>query len=188
MRGGSANFYYYKVKLNLEFIKDESPLQQGQPNHMNSEEWEEICSDYEQTEEYYSTHSIEDTIKNDYDPKEFVEFLSYDYEILRANWVPDEFAVEIIIKTSEPNIDTIKEEYLTTSLEDGEYESSSSNGWVMTTFNENWVYGVTDYRKEGSIHVEAIRPSMLGGRRRKSRKASRKTNRKSKSTRKSSRN
>ena len=56
--------------------------------------------------------------------------------IISAKWIPNKFAVEFTVKSSE-TINDLKRSIESTSLADGQHESISDSGWVIATPNHS---------------------------------------------------
>jgi hypothetical protein len=103
-----------------------------------------------------------------FDPKEFVKYVgSFDSEVKEAKWLPEgkiEYIIEYDEKcyfgdddTDQSVINHVKNALLDESLEDGDYESSEENGWIIMTKpladGTTYEYGLVDYRNEKNISV-----------------------------------
>lgn len=151
----------YKVILNFTFephccdVEDEYDSD-GEMIEKKGEKKEQYEA-FQRTDAYFQEHDIEEYIKEN-DAFPFVEYLPCDGEVVSAKWVPDKFAIEMVVDT-EQTAEELEEDLRGNSLEDGEYEACGDTGWIVMTRgpkNERfgppwdmknfWEYGLTDYR------------------------------------------
>jgi hypothetical protein len=104
--------------------------------------------------------SIREIVNNlNITPNEYMEGIGSYWGFLHsAKWLSDS-DMECIIKLDEYfsndmyNKNTLTNYLIDNSLEDGEYESSESNGWTLKT-SKGYEYGLIDFRNKKSIIVE----------------------------------
>jgi hypothetical protein len=86
---------------------------------------------------------------------EFVEGLLdiMSVDVISAEWL-DGFRIALTVETAMSE-DELREDIMSTSLEDGCYESGDDNGWTIKTLTGSWEVGLVDYRKN-PIHIEQI--------------------------------
>jgi len=95
----------------------------------------------------HKSDKIPSQVKNlrRYEPKEYVFWLLdyVDNTVVSAKWL-NEKSISFVV-TSTNSIKELKRELVTSPLEDGLYESSGNNGWVILSKDGNEL-GVMDYR------------------------------------------
>ena len=109
---------------------------------------------YHEALAHFQTVSIEAHVKRN-DPMEFVEGLLdiMNADIISAQWL-DGFRIALTVDSAMSE-DDLREELLSTSLEDGYYESGDDNGWTIKTLTGSWEVGLVDYRRN-PIEIEEI--------------------------------
>lgn len=151
----------YKVTLNFTFERNECDVEDeydsdGEVTEKEGDEKEQYDA-FQRTEAYFETHDIESYIKEN-NALDFVESLVGYGTILSAQWLPNKFAIEMVVDTDLSPKD-LEEDLRDISLEDGEYEACGDTGWIVMTRGPNnervgspwdmknfWTYGFTDYR------------------------------------------
>lgn len=151
----------YKVIINFTFERQECDVEDeydddGELIEKEGDEKEQYDA-FQRTDEYFAKNDIEDYIKEN-DAFSFVEYLPCDGEVISAKWLPDKFAIEMVVD-SDLTAEELEEDLRDNSLEDGEYEACGDTGWIVMTRgpkNERfgppwdmthfWTYGLTDYR------------------------------------------
>jgi hypothetical protein len=141
----------YTVILNLSFRQGEEP---EQDSWESDEQYAEHLRLFHEMEVYLETHPIEAHVKRN-DPKAYVEFLTDGIlsEVISAEWL-DGFRISFTVD-SLFTADELRTSLIDNSLEDGEYESGSDNGWTIKTLTGNWEIGLVDYRRN-PIEIEEI--------------------------------
>jgi hypothetical protein len=94
-----------------------------------------------------------------YEASYFAEDISsWDFETIpeTAKWLPDN-KIRFMIETHDEDVteENILNDLLHDSLEDGPYEGFD-NGWVITTDDGKYSYGLLDYRDKDFINVKKI--------------------------------
>jgi hypothetical protein len=148
----------FKVTLNLTFTPNKWDHNEYENERMNIDQKKIKQETFSRTKAYYMDNDLEDYIKKTYDPKEMVEYLFFEMDII-SEWNEDTFAIDTIVKTEKTKQD-LYETLKRHSLDDGEYEACDENGWLIYTrgpngegyqdYDENkvdcWEYGSLDYR------------------------------------------
>lgn len=142
----------YKVTLNFSFEKHYPEEFEGE------EDYDEVVKAFARTDKYYRKHDIVQYIKEN-DALAFVECVLCDGEIVSAEWLPNKFAIQMVVDTDQDEED-LEEDLRATSLEDSEYEACGETGWIVMTRDKDgnpfgppwdmkgfWEYGLTDYRR-----------------------------------------
>jgi hypothetical protein len=118
----------------------------------NPEEEDQIYKSFDETGEFI----MEDHLIT-LDLCEFVSYLCYlgDVETNSVKLLPNNiisFVLESYKETT--TVEEIFDSFLTTSLEDGEYEAEE--GWVIKTKDNKYDYGFIDYRSKENITVTKL--------------------------------
>ncbi len=172
----------YKVTLNFTFATIHDDVndvecddwllllknEDGEAIETKEEAYERKKAAHARTKAYYEKHDVIEYIKES-TAKEFMEELyPVDMEIVSAEWTPDEYQIQMVVKT-DLSAEEVEESLRNESLEDGVYEGAGDSGWQIWTRDENeetvgmhdwdmtnfWVYGETDYR-QNEILVEEV--------------------------------
>lgn len=143
----------FKVTLNFTFEKH-----YPEELDVDKELEYEVEEAFARTDTYYEKHDIVQYIKQN-DALAFVECVLCDGEIVSAEWLPDTFAIQMVVDTDQDE-EELEEDLRATSLEDSEYEACGETGWIVMTrdkdgnafgppwdMNGFWEYGLTDYRR-----------------------------------------
>ena len=151
----------FQVTLNFSFDRNHSDDETEYESNRTSKRKQKAA--FNRTDTYYESHDIIDYIKGN-DAMEMVGYTPCEAEVLSAEWLPEEFAIQMLVESSKP-IPELIEELRMNSLEDGEYEACGETGWILftrdeagQTFNgvdgseDAWEYGLVDYR-ENEIQV-----------------------------------
>jgi len=143
--------HLYTVTLNLSYRHGEEPEQDPWES---DDKFVEHLRLFHEMEAYLEMHPIEAHVKRN-DPKEYVEFLpdGMHSEVTTAEWL-DGFRISFTVD-SILTVDQLREDLQNNSLEDGEYESGSDNGWTIKTLTGSWEVGLVDYRRN-PIEIEEI--------------------------------
>lgn len=138
------------ITLNLSF-HHEVPEKESRESE---EEYAEHLRLYHEALAHFETVTIEAHVKKN-DPMEFVEGLLdiMSVDIISAEWL-DGFRIALTVETAMSEQE-LREDIMSTSLEDGCYESGDDNGWTIKTLTGSWEVGLVDYRKN-PIHIEEI--------------------------------
>ena len=81
-----------------------------------------------------------------YERSRFLLANCFAYELISAEWEPEEFGIIIRVLTTRED-DEIVQFFDTYNLEDGQYESVDDNGWVIhTNPDSDMVYAEVDFR------------------------------------------
>ena len=138
------------ITLNLSF-RHEVPEKELRESE---EDYAEHLRLYHEALAHFQTVTIEAHVKKN-DPMEFVEGLLdiMSVDIISAEWL-DGFRIALTVETAMSEQE-LREDIMSTSLEDGCYESSDDNGWTIKTLTGSWEVGLVDYRKN-PIHIEKI--------------------------------
>jgi hypothetical protein len=174
-RGGHKKPNTMRVKLKL-FFKPANPPEEETPENISDELWASVLEDYQETNEVYGNEPqlMEEKVKS-YDVKEsFGDLMDLGENLLSAQWVAGEFAVELKLKTR-LSPEKLKEKLLASPIESYLWHKSE-DAWNIWTLNEKYHFAFTDYRKPENIVVTQILPA-VGGSRRVTRKSTRKTTR-----------
>jgi len=130
------------------------------PTDVNSQD---LTIDTKNTIQFYANKVINNNCIRDLvtdlniTPIKYMEYIASYWGILHSSkWISDN-VIECIILLDNRYINIGKRDIvstlLTNSLEDGEYESSESNGWTLKTPN-GYEYGLVDYRKRENIIIK----------------------------------
>lgn len=156
----------YKVILNFTFEQeccdvDDEYDSDGELMEKKGDEKEQYEA-FQRTEAFFQEHNIEEYIKQN-DAFSFVESLPCDAEVISAKWLPNKFAIGMIVDTDQ-TAEELEEDFRNNSLEDGEYEACGDTGWIVMTrgpkgeefgppwdMKHFWTYGLTDYRSNPII-------------------------------------
>jgi hypothetical protein len=157
------NFTFEPHGCDVEIEYDED----GNYVKLNAEDQAKFDA-FERTDRFFEKNDVVEYVKGRADAFSFVECLVGEGEIVSARWLPDKFAIEMIVDTYE--YPKALEKYLrSTSLEDSEYEACGDTGWIVMTrgpkgecFGDDgkwdmknvWEYGLTDYRNNEIIIKE----------------------------------
>ena len=138
------------ITLNLSFRR-EVPEKESRESE---KEYAERLRLYHEALAHFQTVSIEAHVKKN-DPMEFVEGLLdiMSVDIISAEWL-DGFRIALTVDSAMSEQE-LREDIMSTSLEDGCYESGDDNGWTIKTLTGSWEVGLVDYRKN-PIHIEKI--------------------------------
>jgi hypothetical protein len=138
------------ITLNLSF-RHEVPEKELRESE---EDYAEHLRLYHEALAHFQTVTIEAHVKKN-DPMEFVEGLLdiMSVDIISAEWL-DGFRIALTVETAMSEQE-LREDIMSTSLEDGYYESGDDNGWTIKTLTGSWEVGLVDYRKN-PIHIEKI--------------------------------
>jgi hypothetical protein len=123
---------------------------------------------FQRTEEYFQVNDISQYVKKT-DAMSLVEHLP-EGKVLSAEWDSKEFQIHMIVE-SKRNKKKLIEDLEFASLEDGEYETTVENGWVIFTrglaseaydpslhdIQDFWCWAYCDYRSN-PILVEEVSP------------------------------
>jgi hypothetical protein len=110
------------------------------------------------TNKVINNNSIRDLVIDlNITPMKYMEHIASYWGILHsAKWISNN-VIECIILLDNRYINIGKRDIVitlvTNSLEDGEYESSESNGWTLKT-PSGYEYGLVDYRKRENIIIK----------------------------------
>jgi hypothetical protein len=140
----------YTITLNLSFRQGDEP--ENDEWYRHPDQYSEHLRLFNEMVEYLETHPIEEHVKKN-DPKEYIEYLMTDSEVISAEWL-DGFRISFTVDTM-LTTDEIRNDLQATSLEDGNYESSGDNGWTIKTLTGDWEVGLVDYRSN-PIEIEEI--------------------------------
>lgn len=153
----------YKVTLNFRFTPVSSSRGHGEEIPILRRK---MNLAFQRTEEYFQINDITEYIKKT-DALSLVEYLP-EGKVLSAEWDPQEFQIHMIVETKRSKKQLI-EDLEFASLEDGEYETTVENGWVVFTrgpvseaynpkihnIQDFWCWGYSDYRSN-PILVEPL--------------------------------
>lgn len=157
----------FQVTLNFSFDRHYSDDETEYESNQTSRRKQKAA--FQRTDKFYEDHDLIAYIKSN-DAMEMVEYLPCDAEVLSAKWDEEAFAIHLVVHT-ELDVPDLIEDFQTTSLEDGEYESCGETGWILFTRDEEgksyqggagsddvWEYGLVDYR-QNNITVVPMPPA-----------------------------
>jgi hypothetical protein len=118
----------------------------------NPEEEDQIYKSFDETDEFV----MEDHLKS-IDLYDFVAYLCYlgDVETNSVKLLSNNI-ISFVVESNKEDItdEEIFDSFLTTSLEDGEYEGE--DGWVIKTKDGKYEYGLIDFRSKENITVTKL--------------------------------
>jgi hypothetical protein len=152
----------FQVTLNFSFERHHSDDECEYESSRTSKRKQKAA--FKRTDNYYEDHDIIAYIKSN-DAMEMVGYTPCDAEVLSAEWLEDQFAIQMVVETDQ-SISELIEDLRMNSLEDGEYEACGETGWILFTRDEEgnvfngidgsedvWEYGLVDYRQHEIVVV-----------------------------------
>jgi hypothetical protein len=140
----------YTITLNLSYRQGDEP--ENDEWYRHPDQYSEHLRLFNEMVEYLNAHPIEEHVKKN-DPKEYIEYLLTDSEVISAEWL-DGFRICFTVDTT-LTADELRNNLESTSLEDASYESCGDNGWTIKTLTGDWEVGLVDYRSN-PIEIEEI--------------------------------
>lgn len=171
-KGGASPYRRYKVTIPLQIHRLDRPGAADRRG-INDNQWSDIQADWNNTANAYQNEQVLEQKIMQTPADEFVDvFVNYqgdDIKFVSARWIPNPFAVEMVIDTTFTP-DQLHEDIAGTPFGDTVY-GGMNNGWVIGTLGSRWTFAETGIRPD-VIEIQLLAPA-AGRRKTRKRKTKR---------------